>query len=122
MGSPKFKYLLDPIRIGRDANDAFITYKLKFPTTLYHKDRLAWCLFTLTEPSKSVTYLHSVLLQHFDYLIASKPKEKLRIDQNMYRCISDMVAVGTLLDLVALHRPAVPLHRREAIIKSFLKT
>ena len=89
---------------------------LKDPQNLYHRDRLAWCLFMLTvEPITDLNVPpnavnlgndHHIVLQHLDSYLSSQPhKESQRIDSEMYGILTDLTALERMIDLLNLHRP-----------------
>ncbi|CAF9921472.1 hypothetical protein IMSHALPRED_005180 [Imshaugia aleurites] len=89
---------------------------LNDPQNLYHRDRLAWCLFMLTiEPTTNLNLPpnavnlgndHHIVLQHLDSYLSSQPhKESQRIDSEMYGILTDLTALERMIDLLNLHRP-----------------
>lgn len=87
------------------------------PETLYHRDRLAWCLFMLTVEPMTYSDMapnavhaghdHHFVLQHLDSYISTQPyKESQRIDSVMCRILTDLTAVERMMYLLNLHRPS----------------
>ena len=92
---------------------------LKDPQNLYHRDRLAWCLFMLTvEPRADLNMPpnavnlgndHHIVLQHLDSYLSSQPhKESQRIDSEMYGLLTDLTALERMINLLNFHRPKFP--------------
>ena len=101
---------------------------LKDPQNLYHRDRLAWCLFMLTVelmtdlnmPPNAVNFGndHHIILQHLDSYLSSQPhKESQRIDSEMYGILMDLTALERMIDLLNLHRLKFPSLKPEDMLK-----
>lgn len=90
--------------------------QIKDQSTLYERDRLAWCLHHLHwTPHTPVD--HSIILQHLDAYFKSNPAQAKRLDTDLYRCLSNVVAIEQLLSILDLHRPAL----RAPLVEEFLE-
>lgn len=75
--------------------------------SLYKRDRTAWCLYQLARiGSDARTFPHDQVLQCLDeHLARSGREESKRLDQEMYRLISDLAAVERMSTILQYHRP-----------------
>lgn len=106
--SKAFQSTVEVIALGQDHRDGWVLgFDFKDYSQLYQKDRIGWCLFNLTKDPRDVnTFERSVVMQHLEkFLETCPPQETERIDQEMYKCISDMAAVERMLSILELHRP-----------------
>ncbi|CAD6580474.1 MAG: hypothetical protein ASARMPREDX12_009578 [Alectoria sarmentosa] len=107
--SQAFKSVMKVTAIGKDHRDSWaLGFNLKDYSQLYRKDRIGWCLYNLTkDPEDIYTFERSVVMQHLEKFLETCPgPETGRIDQEMYKCISDMAAVKRMLSILELHRPS----------------
>lgn len=74
---------------------------------LFFEDPLEWCLVQMQgEPDDQKNFDHAMLFAFLDcHLANSTPKERARIDEVLYRRISDLAAYHEMLVSVRLHRP-----------------
>ena len=108
MKSPAFQSMMQVTAVGKDYRDSWaLAVDFKDYSQLYRKDRTGWCLFNLTKDPRDVyTFERSVVLQHLERFLETCPRQEIeRIDQEMYKCISDMAAVERMLSILELHRP-----------------
>ena len=106
--SPAFQSIMQISAVGKDYRDSWaLGFNFKDYSQLYRKDRTGWCLFNLTkDPRDLYTFERSVVLQHLEKFLETCPRQEIeRIDQEMYKCISDMAAVERMLSILELHRP-----------------
>ena len=95
---------------GKDHRDSwalcFWLQNFKDYQQLYHKDRIGWCLYSLTKDAQGMKISErSVVLQQPERFLENCPwPEVERIDREIYRCISDMAAVERMLIIEELHR------------------
>ena len=75
--------------------------------TLYKRNRTGWCLWQLRgDPKDPFTFPFELVLQHLEDHLHSRPREEFdRVDQEMYKIISDLAAVEKTMMLVKYHRP-----------------
>ena len=106
--SPAFQSMVKVTAVGKDYRDSWaLGFHFKDYPQLYQKDRTGWCLYNLTNDSRDLnTFERSVVLQHLEKFLEICPRQETeRIDQEMYKCISDMAAVERMLSILELHRP-----------------
>ena len=106
--SPAFQSIMQVTAIGKDYRDSWaLGFNFKDYSQLYRKDRTGWCLYNLTkDPRDLFTFERSVVLQHLEKFLETCPRQETeRIDQEMFKCISDMAAVERMLSILELHRP-----------------
>lgn len=106
--SQAFHSIMEVVRAGKDHRDSWaLGFNFKDYSQLYRKDRIGWCLYNLTKDPKDIfTFERSVVLQHLEKYLETCPRREVeRIDQEMYKCISDMAAVERMLSVLELHRP-----------------
>ena len=106
--SQAFQSITEVTAVGKDQRDSWVLgFNFKDYPQLYRKDRIGWCLYNLTKDPKDIfTFERSVVLQHLEKYLETCPRREFeRIDQEMYKCISDMAAVERMLSILELHRP-----------------
>ena len=106
--SPAFQSMMQVTAVGKDYRDSWaLGFDFKDYSQLYRKDRTGWCLYNLTkDPRDLYTFERSLVLQHLEKFLETCPRQETeRIDQEMYKCISDMAAVERMLSILELHRP-----------------
>ena len=108
MKSPAFQSIMQVTAVGKDYRDSWaLGFDFKDYSQLYRKDRTGWCLYNLTkDPRDLYTFERSIVLQHLEKFLETCPRQEIeRIDQEMYKCISEMAAVERMLSILELHRP-----------------
>lgn len=106
--SQSFSSIMEVKALGKDHRDSWaLGFDFKDHPQLYRKDRIGWCLYNLTkDPRDMNTFERSVVLQHLEKFLEICPRQEIeRIDQEMYKCISDMAAIERMLSVLGLHRP-----------------
>lgn len=106
--SQAFRSITEVTAIGKDYRDSWtLGFEFKDYSQLYRKDRLGWCIYNLSKDADDkYTFERSVVLQHLEkFLETCSRQETERIDQEMYKCISNMAAVERMLSILGLHRP-----------------
>ncbi len=73
----------------------------------YRAERIGWCFYHLVQDSEcSTSFENALVLQHLDNYLNSQPKEEAeRLDQEIYRCLSDIAALERMAELLEYHRP-----------------
>ncbi len=73
----------------------------------HRAERTSWCLYHLMQDSdRSAAFENALVLQHLDNSPNSQlAKEADKIDQEIYRCLSDIAALERMADLLEFHRP-----------------
>lgn len=73
----------------------------------HRAERTSWCLYHLMQDSeRSASFENALVLQHLDNSLNSQlAKEADKIDQEIYRCLSDIVALERMAALLEFHRP-----------------
>ena len=106
MKSPAFGNFIKLTGIGRFAHlSSLAKIEIKYDNLIY-EDPVGWCLVQLIgDPKDWQVFDHHVVFQHFDKLLHKDPKQRHRIDADMHRCLSDLVAVKQMLTVLELHRP-----------------
>ena len=112
--SPSFSSIVEVKALGKDDRNSWALdfgFKEDY-SQLYRKDRTGWCLYNLTKDTGDYfTFESSVVLQHLEKFLESCPRQETeRIDQEMYKCISDRAAVERMLSILELHRPNFASH------------
>jgi hypothetical protein len=76
-------------------------------TELFEQDPLAWCLFQITgRPDDRNVFDHALLLNFLEsHLAKSDARERARVDEVLYKRLSDLAAAHQILFSVRLHRP-----------------
>ena len=108
MKSPAFQSIMQVTAVGKDHRASWaLGFNFKDYPQLYRKDRTGWCLYNLAkDPRDPYSFERSVVLQHLENYLETCPRQEVgRIDQEMYKCISDMAAVERMLSILGLHRP-----------------
>ncbi|CRG82823.1 hypothetical protein PISL3812_00169 [Talaromyces islandicus] len=74
---------------------------------LFEQDPLAWCLFQMTgRPDDRNVFDHSMLFSFLEsHLAKSDSKERARLDEILYKRLSDLAAAHQILFAVRLHKP-----------------
>ena len=74
---------------------------------LFEKDPLEWCLSQMQgAPDKPMNFDHAMLFAFLEnHLASSNMKERARVDDVLYRKLSDLAAFHEILVSVRLHRP-----------------
>ena len=106
--SQAFQSIMEVTAIGRDHRDSWaLGFDFKDYSQLYRTDRIGWCLYNLAKDPRGVnTFERSVVLQHLEKFLETCPRQEIeRIDQQMYKCISEMAAIERMLSILELHRP-----------------
>ncbi len=114
--SRAFHSIMEVVGVGEDHRDSWaLGFNFKDYSQLYIKDRIGWCLYNLTKDPKDIfTFECSVVLQHLEKYLETCPRREIeRIDQEMYKCISDMAAVERMLSILELHRPNFEFHAQK---------
>ena len=106
--SQAFRSTLKITATGKDQGKSWaLGFDFKDYSRLYQNDRLGWCLYNLTKnPADPNTFELSVVLQHLQKFLDTCPHSEIqRIDQEMYKCISDIATIERMLGILELHRP-----------------
>ncbi|MCJ1250205.1 hypothetical protein MMC30_007431 [Trapelia coarctata] len=74
---------------------------------VFHEDPLEWCLLQMQGlPDKQTNFDHAMLFAFLEHHLAkSTPKERARLDETLYRKVSDLAAYHEMLVSVRLRRP-----------------
>ena len=86
------------------------TYQVKDRISLYQRNRIAWCLFHLTEDENEFgAFELTVVLEHLeDYIRSCTRDESRMMTQGIYACVSDLAAITHMLATLSFHRPYFP--------------
>lgn len=87
---------------------------------LFEQDPLAWCLFQMTGwPDNKYVFDHALLFNFLEnHLAKSDAKERGRVDEILYKRLSDLAAAHQILFSVRLHRPQNAVREAWEIMKT----
>lgn len=87
---------------------------------LFFEDPLEWCLVQMQGASDTQSnFDHAMLFAFLDsHLANSTPKERARVDEILYRKLSDLAAYHEILISVRLHRPQNEIRNIEEVKES----
>ncbi|KAL8949099.1 MAG: hypothetical protein Q9222_004770 [Ikaeria aurantiellina] len=105
--SEAFKSMFQLTHLNKSGARGFgFGFDVRDYNTIYKRDPVGWCLhhliIDLSDPFK---FPAEVVLQYLDELLTIHPEEFRRLDQEICKWISDMVAVERMLALLKYHRP-----------------
>ena len=84
-----------------------LVWNVKDDKILFQEDPVGWCIYRLTDrPKGEPLFDCSLLFQLLDEFLGSNSrKESERIDHDIYRYLSDSVALEQMWNLLQFHRP-----------------
>ena len=87
---------------------------------LFHKDPLEWCILQMDDhPNKQTNFDHAMLFAFLEHHLANNnTKEGARIDDLLYRKLSDVAAFHEIYVSVCLHRPQHKHRKTDEIMRS----
>lgn len=87
--------------------DWALEFEFKDYQHAHRAEPMGWCFYHLMQDSeRSASFENGSVLQHLDNILISQPaKEAERLDQEIYRCLSDIAALERMADLLEYHRP-----------------